>query len=72
VPGGGRRSRLDLAHDGAGIGLGRVGERDQGRPSLDDVAHGTVQLGDEPGMRGRISTTALSVSTETSGWSATT
>ena len=47
------RSRLDLAHDGAGIGLGRVGERDQGRPGLDDVAHGTVQLGDEPGMRGR-------------------
>ena len=51
--GGLRCSGLDLTHDGAGVGLGSVGERDQRRPGLDDVAHGTVQLGDQPGMRRR-------------------
>ena len=33
--------------------VGRVGERDQRRPGLDDVAHGAVQLGDQAGMRCR-------------------
>ena len=47
------RSRLDLADDGAGVGLRGIGECYQRRSGLDDVADRRVQPGDEPGIGGR-------------------
>ena len=68
----GRRGSRELADDGAGIGVRPFFEYDERRADLDAVAGLAQQLAMRPDRGAGTSTTAFSVSTETSGWSATT
>ena len=68
-----RRRRLGkFADHRAGFGMRTFLELEQRRTDLDPLARLGQKLGDMPAFGDGISTTAFSVSTDTSGWSTTT